>query len=37
MLNETVNDELVCALQILITKDKILPLSNYNMQIHNFL
>jgi hypothetical protein len=45
MLDKTIDDELVCVcvcecvcvLQILITKDKILPFSNYNVQICNFL
>jgi hypothetical protein len=27
----------VCVLRILITKDKILPFSNYNVRIYNFL
>jgi hypothetical protein len=34
MSNKTINDEPVrCVLRILITKDKILPFSNYNVQI----
>jgi hypothetical protein len=45
MFNKTIDDELVCVclcvcvriLQILITKDKILPFSNYNVRINNFL
>jgi hypothetical protein len=43
MLNKTVDDEpvcvcvCVCVLQILIMKNKLLPLSNYDMQIYNFL
>jgi hypothetical protein len=43
MFNKTISDEpmcvcvCVCVLQILIMKDKILPFSNCNVQIHNFL
>jgi hypothetical protein len=41
ILNKTIDDEpvsvRVCVLQSLITKDKILPFSNYNMRIYNFL
>jgi hypothetical protein len=47
MLNKTIDDEpvwvcvcvcvCVCLLQILIMEDKILPFSNYNVQIYNFL
>jgi hypothetical protein len=43
MLNKTIDDEPVCVcvcvyvLRNLITKDKILPFSNYNVRIYNFL
>jgi hypothetical protein len=39
MMNKTIDAEpmYVSVLQILITKDKILPFSNYNVRIHNFL
>jgi hypothetical protein len=37
ILNQTNDDEPVFALRILITKDKILPFSNYNMRIYSFL
>jgi hypothetical protein len=37
MLNKTIDDEPVCELRILITKDKILRFSNYNVRKYNFL
>jgi hypothetical protein len=43
MLGKTMDDEpvcvcvCVCVLGILITKGKLLPLSNYNLRIYNFL
>jgi hypothetical protein len=41
MLNKTIDDEPVCVcayvLRILITKDKILSFSNYNVRIYNLL
>jgi hypothetical protein len=39
MLDKTIDDEAacVCVLRILITKDKILPFSNYNVRICSFL
>jgi hypothetical protein len=37
MLNKIIDGEPVCVLRILITKDKILPFSNYNLRIYNFL
>jgi hypothetical protein len=41
MLDKNIDDEpvcvCVCVLRILITKDKILPFSNYNVEIQNFL
>jgi hypothetical protein len=41
MLEKTVDDEgvcvcVVCTLRILITKGKLLPFPNYNVQIYNF-
>jgi hypothetical protein len=38
-LNKTINAEPVhmCILRILIAKDKILPFSNYNVRMYNFL
>jgi hypothetical protein len=40
-LNKTIDDGpmymCVCLLRILITKDKVLPFSNYNVGIYNFL
>jgi hypothetical protein len=41
MLNKTIDDEPVCVyilyiLGILITKDKILPFSKYNVQMYNY-
>jgi hypothetical protein len=38
MLNKTIDDKPVCVcVWIVITKDKILPFSNYNVRIYNFL
>jgi hypothetical protein len=43
VLNKTIDDEpmcvyvCVCVLRILMTKDKVLPFSNYNVLICNFL
>jgi hypothetical protein len=41
MLNKTIDDKsvcvCVCVLRIVITKDKILSFSNYNVRIHNLL
>jgi hypothetical protein len=38
-LDKTIDDKpvCVCVLRILITKDKMLPFSNYNVRIYNFL